>query len=154
MLTKVHYLLLLVLIVSSCGRTVKPTLAPETIYNSQGKKVIGSSFNNHLGTLSVLYGNEAAFQKAGQSSGNHAPGEVFTLVTWKQKPMPGWYGSDINGSMERIETVGVVRDGPGNTGYTYKLQEKGVNVPGHLVLNRQGRIDFIINHSASVFPDL
>ena len=137
-------MILLIIVASSCSRNT--VLAPETIYDSQGKVVISSSFNRRLGNMSVLYGNKLALNSAQQLTPHHVAGEIYTLVTWKQKPMPGWYGSSINGPIETIETVQVLPDEQGNISFSYQL------LKGHSLSDKQKRIDFIIHQKASIFP--
>lgn len=99
-------------------------------------KVMSSSINDKQGTIAIKYGN-----------GTH-----FKLMTWKQRPMPNWYGSNMNGQLLSIETVKLSQQRKGTISYRYKLESpQGVKI-GHQYADTRERIKFIINKPLSVFP--
>src|ERR1700722_7419675 len=57
-------------------------------------KVITTVVNTRAGTMSTLYGNEAAVKYA-RSGKPYAAGAVLTLVTWSQREDPHWFGGRI-----------------------------------------------------------
>lgn len=139
----------LALLSASCNKPSKTIPAPETIFDSTGLQVITSSFNKKQVTMSVLYGNALAMHTAVEGKKEHVPGEIFTLVTWKQQPSPYWFGANINEKMELIEKVEV----NGSLDFDYVRVIKGTkNIPQELVADRKNRIRFIIDQDASVFP--
>jgi hypothetical protein len=110
-------------------------------------KVIASSINKKLGTMSTLYGNEPALRAAGRDSAT--AGEVFALVTWKQQADDHWFGAKIPADLLSVEYVKT-----GETGNSIGYQKfAGKN----LVLstdtsNSQARIKYITDQKPSVMP--
>lgn len=142
----------LALLSASCNKPSKTVPAPETIFDSTGLQVITSSFNKKRVTMSVLYGNALAMSTALEDKKEHVPGEVFTLVTWKQQPSPYWFGANINDKMELIERV-KVNTVAGDLDFDYVRVVKGAkDIPQEFAADRKNRIRFIIDQDASVFP--
>jgi len=121
-LHKAFYLLCLVILLSSWQQHLLPKLAPEYLYDVKDQKVITSSINNENNTLSLLYGNAVDEQAASDTVIKQLPGARYTLVTWKQKGMPGWYGTNKNGDILSVETLDVLstKDEHGNLNYRFK----------------------------------
>jgi hypothetical protein len=70
-----------------------------------GLKVITSFINKKTGTMSTLYGNPLALQKATGFNKELVAGELFTLVTWKQQPDAHWFGANIPGDLQSVEEL-------------------------------------------------
>lgn len=129
---------------------------PATIFDDNGMQVITSFHNDRTRTISVLYGNDEALahasrERPARTPGDASPGEVFKLVTWDLKQNPLWFGSDINGGLQSVETVTVSAGESGPViGYTKEFsgQTNGQNA----VLSNAERISFIFAQRASVFP--
>lgn len=106
-----------------CGCTShKP--APEDFINSgarvQGKlpypvmdwKVLSSSVDRNAGTISTLFGNDAAFIGAPHSNETEWPqGAVLGLVTWHAKEDAHWFGGRIPDTPASVEFLEIVGDG-------------------------------------------
>lgn len=71
------------------------------------------------------------------------------MVTWKEKAMPNWYGTNMNGEIAFIETVSLLQDKAGKLSYNYKIQ-RGTLSWQHM--NKKQRVHHIINQLAAVFP--
>ena len=116
-------------------------------FGKMGFKVITSSINKKLGTMSTLYGNEAALKAAGKDSA--IAGEVFALVTWKQKADDHWFGAKIPADLLSVEYVKT-----GETGSSVSYQKfAGKN----LVLstdtsNSRARVKYIFDQKPSLMP--
>jgi hypothetical protein len=123
------------------------SLPPSFNFGKMGFKVINSSINKKLGTMSTLYGNESALKAAG--TGAATAGEVFALVTWKQQTDDHWFGAKIPANLLSVEYVKT-----GETGNPVSYQKfTGKN----LVLsadtsNSQARIKYISDQKPSVMP--
>jgi hypothetical protein len=152
MYIKIIMLALATFLLAACDHVARSVLAPETIYNSEGQLVISSVINEKQGTISIIYGNESALNTANQDSGKHFPGELFTMVTWKQKPMPHWYGTDMNGKIQKIETVKVVATRIGESIFEYNLENGPAANAADPATNQTERIALIVNARAVVFP--
>ncbi len=144
------------LTLTGCQEPRKLVPAPETIFDDHGLHVITSFHNDRTRTISVLYGNDDALAHAGKERNAHtpgaaAPGEVFKLVTWDLKQNPLWFGSDINGGLQSVETVTVSAGELGPVvDYTFEntTQKDGRSA----VSSDAERISFIFAQRASVFP--
>lgn len=140
---------------AACQAPRKLTPAPETIFDDHGLHVITSFHNDRTRTISVLYGNDKALAHASSRADAGTPvvttpGEIFKLVTWDLKQNPLWFGSNINGVVQSVETVTVSTGDSGPTiDYTMDFgQKNGKNA----VLSNAERISFIFAQRASVFP--
>lgn len=67
-------------------------------------KVITSFADPRMGTMSTLYGNDAAVNSA-RSGQAYPAGAVLALVTWSQRQDPHWFGGRIPDSLKSIETL-------------------------------------------------
>jgi hypothetical protein len=133
----------------SCNSSSKPVLAPEHLPNVGNQKVITSLINKKDGAISIIYGNDLAIKSANNSISIHQIGESYTIVTWKEKAMPDWYGTNMNGEILSIEKVNLLQDKAGKLSYNYKI-ERGTLNWRHM--NVKQRVHHIINQSTAVFP--
>lgn len=124
---------------------------PETIFDDHGLHVVTSFHNDRTKTISVLYGNDKALVHAGSQRDAHTPGEVFKLVTWDLKQNPLWFGSNINGSVQSVETV-TVSAGESGPAIDYAVEYPARKNGKNAVLSNAERISFIFAQRASVFP--
>ncbi|WP_443947076.1 hypothetical protein ACJVDH_08195 [Pedobacter sp. AW1-32] len=146
------YVFFLTLLFASCQRKKYATLAPEYLFDAKGQKLISSLIDSKRGTISIIYGNNIALEAAGDSLPKAMPGAEYTLVTWKQKAMPGWYGTNMSGDLYSLETLEVLGKDQQpvqlkylfSAGYTYS---KGTEAP-----ERNGRISLITSQPTAVFP--
>jgi len=82
------------------------TLRGQLPYNPLAWRPITSSLDNHAGTASTLYGNDAAVSFARSTAGSAYPsGSVLALVTWAQRDDPHWFGAKIPGAPQTVEFV-------------------------------------------------
>lgn len=121
------------------------------MFDAGGLKVITSFANRNEKTMSVLYGNTAAKQSALGGYKTHVAGEILKLVTFKQENNKYWYGSYINGAVQRVETVTATGNEPNALTYTLLQGKTPVNANGQTINNDQ-RIADILAHRPSVFP--
>ena len=141
---------------AACHDSRKLTPAPETIFDDNGLHVITSFHNDRTRTISVLYGNDKALAHASQEQFAHTPGvptpgEVFKLVTWDLKQNPLWFGSNINGGLQTVETV-TVSAGDSGPAISYVLENPTQKNGKNAVSSNAERISFIFAQRASVFP--
>lgn len=93
-------------------------------------------------TMSTLYGNDSAASHAEQQA-SYSDGDVLSLVTWKQREDPYWFGGNIPDSVAAIEIVRFQSDGPIYSIYSDDLAES---------YDRDKRIRFITDLRRSEFP--
>jgi len=146
---------------AACHDSRKLTPAPETIFDDNGLHVITSFHNDRTRTISVLYGNDKALAHASQEQFAHTPGvatpgvptrgEGFKLVTWDLKQNPLWFGSNINGGLQTVETV-TVSAGDSGPAISYLLENPTQKNGKNAVSSNAERISFIFAQRASVFP--
>lgn len=141
---------------TACHDSRELSPSPETIFDDNGLHVITSFHNDRTRTISVLYGNDAALTHAhneryADSSGVASPGAMFKLVTWDLKQNPLWFGSDINGSLQTVETV-TVSTGESGPAVSYAREDLNPVKGRNAVLSNAERISFIFAQRASVFP--
>lgn len=121
------------------------------IFDPNGLKVIASSVNRQLGTMSILYGNARAYRRALTDSAAHTGGEEYSFVTWRYAGNPLYDGSDINGELlciEHIETSSQAN----KVSIAYELKlGKPMPVKGKL-LNKLDRIHYIFGYRPSILP--
>lgn len=120
------------------------------MFDAAGLQVITSFANRKQQTMSVLYGNASARQGATSGDTIPVPGSVFKLVVYKQKDNKFWYGSYINGALQRIETVVCTQAG-GPLKYTLEQGLPPLDNTGRRI-NTAVRIAYILSHKTSVFP--
>lgn len=146
------YLLILTFLLTSCGDTRVPRFAPEYLYDAPGQQVIKSVINNKKQTIAILYGNELAAQMAGDSMLIPRNGSVYTMVTWKQKPMPQWYGTNMNAEIYSAEIVKVSEKNQKGFTFDYEFRPGQGFVESDRWPDKEQRIRFIVSQRAAVFP--
>jgi len=137
---------------ASCDGPSKPTLSPENIFDSKDLHVITSLINKRMGTASTLYGNDLALAASQRQIKNHTAGEIYQFVTWKLHPNPYWFGGDINGVQNSLETVEVLPSKDKQIAVRYTRTNNDHASPESLALDKQNRINFIFGQKPSVFP--
>ncbi|KAA0991988.1 hypothetical protein [Dyadobacter aurulentus] len=142
----------LALLTLSCDDRNTAHLAPEYLYDAGNQRVIKSIINNKRGTIAVLYGNDPALQSASGSLSKPDIGAQYTLVTWKQKPMPQWYGTHMNGEIYSIETVKVVQGNNSEPTFDYDFETGKSFKPGDRQPEKSQRVSFITGQRAAIFP--
>lgn len=142
---------LLLIPVLSCKRNTQTVLAPEYLHHESGSQVITSLINIKKNTIAIIYGNDRAVQFARSAGKDHQPGERYVMVTSKQKPMPNWYGANMNGGIISIETVNIIASEKGDIDYDYRrtnMDSAGINDD----INKEIRIKFITSQPAAAYP--
>jgi hypothetical protein len=146
------YIAALALFTFSCDERNTATLAPEYLYDAGNQKVIKSILNNKKSTVAMLYGNDLAWQVAQDTAPEPTIGAHYTLVTWKQKPMPQWYGTSMNGAISSIEHVRIVHRNGGEAAFEYNFQTGPGYKSGDGRPEKDQRIRWIVSQQAAVFP--
>jgi hypothetical protein len=125
---------------------------PDTFeYSFNDLKAITTFINKQSGTMSTLYGNQLALQKAIGFNKEMVAGEVFTLVTWKQQADAHWFGANIPGDLQSVEVLETTLS-RNEAVINYKLYE-GKNLALNTdSLHRTERIKFILVQRPSVMP--
>ena len=130
---------------------IKASLPDSFEYSFNDLKVITTFINKKSGTMSTLYGNELALQKAIGFNEEVLAGEVFTLITWKQQPDAHWFGANIPGSLQSVEVLETTLS-RNEVVINYNLYE-GRNLARNTdSLHRSERIKFILDQKPSVMP--
>lgn len=114
MRTLKNYILILSLtVLAACGE--KP--AESDSYNTDaatpakfdpvksGLKPLNEFLNTKQNTISILYGNEVAYNALKAKPATLPNGCLLTLVTWQRKTDPHWFGANIPGKLLSLETV-------------------------------------------------
>ena len=146
------YILVLVFLALSCNERNTADLAPEYLYDVQNQKVIKSIINNKRATIAIIYGNDIALQNAADSLPMPKTGASYTVVTWKQKPMPHWYGTNMNGVIYSIETMKVNQIANEALTFDYDFQPVKGFTAGDIRPQKTQRVHFITSQRAAIFP--
>jgi hypothetical protein len=134
--------------VNNAGKlNTKASLPPSLNFNALGYRVVTSSINKKLGTMSTLYGNKIALANA--IAGNTKPGEEFTLITWKQQDDDRWFGAKIPGDLQTVETLKTDEIGKGAAYQCFKGKSL---VPDTDTGHQAERIKYILEQKPSVMP--
>ena len=100
-------------------------------------KVITTLAHPGEGTMSTLYGNDAAVKDA-RAGKPYSTGAVVTLVTWEQRDDPHWFGGRIPAAVRTVEVV--------------KYTGAGAAYSGNENASGQARISYIAGLKAAVLP--
>jgi hypothetical protein len=85
-------------------------------------RVITSSVNKTDGTMSTLYGNDAAIAQARSTPQTPYPaGAVLALVTWNEQEDKHWFGGRIPGVVRSVEFVRASGGTNGSPSYSYDI---------------------------------
>jgi hypothetical protein len=138
---------------AACNSVSNDGSATREMFDAGNQEVITPSINQRQGTVSLLYGNLAAQHALLDSASQHNPGEMYTLATWEQADDLHWYGSHINGRLERVETVNVLSASDGSLIIDYKLVNgsEPKDASGR-PMDTQDRIKAILNQRPAIFP--
>lgn len=97
-------------------------LAGQLPMNPLAWRLISSFTDPGNGTMSTLYGNDAAVDYARTHSQHDYPaGSVLSLVTWTQVEDPRWFGAKIPAQVKSVEFITVGAAANGGAGYSYEL---------------------------------
>jgi hypothetical protein len=129
----------------------KASLPASLNFTSLGYKVITSSINKKLGTMSTLYGNKQALATAIAGTSDVKVGEEFALITWKQQDDDRWFGAKIPGDLQSVETIKTADTGTG-IAVNYKCFDGQALAPHTDTLKNAERIKYIFAQQPSVMP--
>lgn len=150
---KAFLIFLLAVAAYSCSQPAARADQSREMFNSRGLRVITSFANRKQQTMSVLYGNAAARKSALSGYQTTVPGEIFTLVVYKQADNKYWYGSYINGAVQSVETVESPAANAENNVPGYRLEQgKAPRDSTGQVMSATDRTSYILSHQPSVFP--
>lgn len=150
-MTTIHVLSIcaVLFLTTACNKSNKTDEYRRIVFNADNSRVISSSVNKSLETMSLLYANDSAYRYAtGSNDKPNHPTQIYTFVTWQYHDNPYFYGSKINGELLSVESIRIYRDG--RIDYTI---EQGVAMPvnGNL-LNTEERVNYILGHELSSLP--
>jgi len=92
--------------------------------NPLQQKVISLSVNTTKDEMSILYGNDLAFEYAQlHNDGNYTNGSALYLVTWKQQDDPRWFGGKIPYTIRSVEVVRFEKNANDKIVPAYQLYE-------------------------------
>ena len=82
--------------------------------------VIASFVDPGQKTMATLYGNEVAVEAARSNNGPTYPaGSVLSLVTWRQRDDPDWFGARVPDVVRSVEFVELRAEGGSSSTATY-----------------------------------
>jgi hypothetical protein len=100
----------LTVLAAACSHPVAPQLiinqkaSVPVAFHLQDLRVIASGINKKRKTMSTLYGNSKAVNRA-RSVGTVGAGEELVLVTWQQKADENWFGANIPANVTSVEKI-------------------------------------------------
>jgi len=130
-------------------------LVGELPMNPLAWRVISSAIDPGSGTMSTLYGNDAAVTYARTHSQHDFPaGSALSLVTWTQMEDARWFGAKLPSQVKSVEFVTVTATQNGAPQYSYeaytgnplkKAQDRPYGAP-------PDRIAYLLSSPAAVMP--
>lgn len=115
-------------------------------------RVVTSFTNRDAGTMSTLYGNDAAVDAA-RAGHPYAASAVLALVTWHTKEDPHWFGGSIPAKPDQVEYLHAYATGPDSIRWKYSsfrgqpLQSTSVDAT-----TAQQRTEWISAQKAAFMP--
>lgn len=157
---------LLLAITISCGltgcdsRTPEPsstnrhaTLEGKLPYNPLAWRAITAWTNQRKGTMSTLYGNDAAIAHARSGSTDPYPqGSVLAVVTWEQREDPHWFGARIPSQPQSVEFVTISSAGDRQPVYARYQGSPLAQVQEMDAQTVQKSVAFILSERAAIMP--
>ncbi|HWV71503.1 MAG TPA: hypothetical protein VN040_07310 [Pseudosphingobacterium sp.] len=138
----------LTLLVLACNTGKETSEYTRIVFNADSLRVISSSVNKKLETMSLLYGNDKAYRAMMDSSSTHMLGEVYKFVTWRYHDNPFFYGSKINGELLSVESIYIRENGA----VDYKIEKGSPGPVNNSKLNQTERIRYILAYKPSPLP--
>jgi len=147
-------LLLVFGVISSCSSQVPPrTTTPTDVLQTAGVQMT-AFLNLHEHTISVLYGDSAAFESTHSNFKHHTAEEHFVLITYKLKNFYYDYDAQARGGLERVEYISGL-DPKDSRKFSYKMTYG--NLPQDSTGTRykdSDRVKFIFSHKPYDYPDV
>jgi hypothetical protein len=122
--------------------------------NPLGWRIITSSIDSMRGSMSTLYGNDAAVNFARTHAQRDYPaGSILALVTWKQAEDARWFGAKIPGQVQSVEfiTIAAAQNGASQPAYESYTGAPLTKVSADPAVSSE-RIAFILSRRAAVLP--
>ncbi len=147
-------LLLVFGVISSCNSQIPPrTTTAADVLQTAGVQIT-AFLNQHEHTISVLYGDSAAFESTQSNFKHHNADEHFVLITYKLKNFYYDYDAQARGGLERVEYISSLdpKD-PGKFSYKLTFGNRPQDSTGARY-NDRDRVKFIFSHKPYEYPDL
>ncbi|HEY0174866.1 MAG TPA: cytochrome P460 family protein [Pedobacter sp.] len=120
-------------------------------FSKMGLKVITSSINQKLATMSTIYGNDLALETA-KTGKSIRPGETLAMIIWKQQEDQRWFGAKIPGKIQSLEMIRTMPDAGNGTKVVYQRFEGPQLVLKSDTTGNAESIKYIFAQQPSVMP--
>jgi len=131
------------------GFNAKASMPEKFNFTKHGFKVICLLIDNKTGTMSTLYGNDAAIQTIKTANPRQTTGWEMALVKWQQQPNPYWYGNNIPGALLSVEMLTAGRK---INDLKYSFFEGDKMIYKANTSQASERINFILAQKPSILP--
>jgi hypothetical protein len=144
----------LMVLAAACSHPVAPQLiinqraSVPVAFHLQDLRVIASSINKRRQTMSTLYGNSTAVNRA-RSGRPVGAGEELVLITWRQKADENWFGANIPANVTSVEKI-VTSSNP--MAINYQRYEGPALTLATDTSGRSHRIAAIFTQKSSIMP--
>jgi hypothetical protein len=147
-------LLLLFGVFGSCNGQVTPrTTTTEDVLQTAGVQMT-AFLNPYEHTISVLYGDSAAFESTQSNFKHHTAEEHFVLITYKLKNFYYDYDAQARGGLERVEYIaGLDPKDSGKFSYKRTFGNWPKDNTGARYEESE-RVKFIFSHKPYEYPDV
>lgn len=136
-------------------KNTSATLTGDLPFNPLQGTAITSWIDRQDSTMSTLYGNDLAVQYARTNDQHNYPsGSVLSVVTWKQREDPRWFGARIPATVKSVEYVMVKTVAGQGPSYSYQSYE-GSPLKRTLAQESPAPIDrvaWLLSQRAAVMP--
>jgi hypothetical protein len=131
---------------NACSQEKNRGLVPASLYQENEMHPVSSSFNPKRQLITILYANEAARERVPNKD------EKYTLVTWKQKAHPLWFGGNTNAEILSVEKIRLLKKEKGISNIHYQKQLKEGERNAEAPMDVRKRIRYILEQNFSSFP--
>lgn len=116
--------------------------------------VIASFVDPGQETMATLFGNEVAMHAARSNDWTTYPaGSVLSLVTWRQRDDPDWFGARVPDVVQSVEFVELRAEGGNSPTTTYARFSNPSLEPSPISSGeQQARIHYLLTQRASSMP--
>lgn len=137
---------------NACSKEKNRELAPTALYQESGMHPVSSSFNQKKQVISILYANAVVRNVGNLKNITSTVDQKYTLVTWKQKPHPLWFGGNTNAEILFVEKINLSKTEKGisNIHYQKQLARNGGKAENNMDVRE--RIRYILEQKFSKFP--
>ncbi|SIP97470.1 hypothetical protein SAMN05421821_101308 [Mucilaginibacter lappiensis] len=146
-------LLLMLCVIGACGQQATPRVSAAEVLQTAGVQMT-AFINRDEKTISVLYGDSAAFESTKSNFKHHTSEEHFTLITYKLKNFYYDYDAQARGEVERVEKVSDL-DPENDAKFSYMIPVgKWPRDSSGTRFRDSDRIKFIFSHKAYEYPEI